>query len=64
MIRRAERGWEGESQSDGKKNKERTSGWRWERRGRGVKNGGNADLWSDIFLSGGRNVSSPRSHLI
>lgn len=31
---------------------------------KGVKNGWNADLWSDIFLSGGRDVSSPRSHLI
>lgn len=31
---------------------------------KGVKNGGNADLWSDIFLSGGRDVSSPRFHLI
>lgn len=25
---------------------------------KGVKNGGNADLWSDIFLLGGRDVSS------
>lgn len=31
---------------------------------KGGKNGGNADLWSDIFLSGGRDVSSLCSHLI
>lgn len=29
-----------------------------------MKNGGNADLWSDIFLPGAGGVSSACSHLI